>query len=200
MKDKPRLTDIAVKTDTTVNIGHRPTDYKSEYSDIAERLVAAGFSTNDLAFAFNVNPRTITNWKKRNPEFKRACNNGKDIVKKKLVASGIKQALGYDYKSSKTVDKLDRTGKPVTEKTTFIQHQTGNYQMLQFLLLNIARQDGTNDWVTPKQIIETKNQTISLKIDGKLASDAIDRLAGKLLEVKPTKQIESKEVEDRYSR
>ncbi len=183
-------------TNEVVKIGHRPTLYKPEYADIAERLVAAGFTQKDLGYAFNVNKRTINTWKRKHPEFKRACNNGYDIVKKKLVAAGIKQALGYDYESSKTVDKFNKAGEPITEKTTFVQHQAGNDRLLQFLLLNISRRDGTYDWQTPKQIVETKNETISLKIDGRIASDAIDRLAGKLLEDKPKKQIESKEVED----
>lgn len=170
--------------------------YKPEYADIAMKLVAAGFTMKDLAYTFGVNIMTVIQWKKSHPEFKRACNEGSLIIKKQLVASGIKQAMGYDYESSKTTEKVDKYGEPVIEKTTFIQHQTGNHNLLTFLLLNMARRDGTNDWVSPKQVVETEAKNISIKIDGKLASDAIDKLAGKLLEDKPRKQIGSTVIEN----
>jgi len=195
-KDKP---DIAAQNPTisvTPTIGHRPTEFKEEYIEIAERLVAAGFSTNDLAFTFNVNPRTITNWKRKHKEFKRACNSGKEIVKKKLVAAGIKQALGYNYESSKTEYSVDRNGNPKEKKVVFDQHQAGNHNVLTFLLLNLSRQDGTGDWQVPKTISQVENKNVTLRIDGKLASDAIDRLAGKLLGDKPVKKIESKEIDN----
>lgn len=195
-KEKHNIQEVNTISNITPTIGHRPTDYRLEYNEIAERLVAAGFNTKDLAFTFGVTAKTIHNWKRKNPDFKRACNQGKEIVKKKLVAAGIKQALGYDYVSSKTVDKFNKAGEPITEKTTFVQHQAGNHNLLTFLLMNIARQDGTNEWQLPKQISQIEQKNVTLKIDGKLASEAIDRLAGKLLEDKPKKRIESKEIEN----
>jgi hypothetical protein len=176
--------------------GDGTSKYKPEYSDVAERLVAAGFTVKDLAYAFGVAKETIEQWKKSHEEFLVACEEGSLITKKRLVASGIKQALGYDYTSSKTVEKTDKNGQPVIETTTFVQHQTGNHNLLTFLLLNMARRDGSYDWVTPKQVIETDNKTISVRIDGKLASEAIDKLAGKLLSETPRKKIKSVVIED----
>ena len=195
-KDKPDINQADPKTEVTLNKGHRTTDFRREYVEIAERLVSAGFTLADLAFAFNVNSRTITNWKRKHKDFKRACNQGKEIVKKKLVAAGIKQALGYNYESSKTEHTTDKDGNPKVKRVVFNQHQAGNHNLLTFLLLNISRQDGTHDWVVPKQIMETKNQTVNLKIDGQIASDAISKLAGKLLEDKPVKQVESKQIDN----
>ena len=173
------------------------TAYSPEYAKVAERLVASGFAVKDLAYALDVSATTIQNWKKEYPEFKKACECGKKVMKKKLVAEGLKMALGYDYKSSKTVTKKDRkTGEEYQETTEFIQHQAGNDRMLTFMLLNIDRQLGDNEWETPTQRTQIEQKTMQVKITGEVASSAIEKLAGKLLDEPPRKKIESKVIEN----
>jgi len=89
------------------NKGGRPSKYKSEYAETAQKLCAmGGFTDLQLAKWFEVNVDTIYQWKLQHPEFAEALRVGKaetdDLVERATVA-GIS---GYYV----TVDEMDRFG------------------------------------------------------------------------------------------
>lgn len=157
---------------------HILTKFKPEFAEVAARLVAAGFTEHDLGYTFGVSQKTIQDWKVKYPAFKEACKDGREMVRKRLVAAAIQQAIGYEFH-----DKNVKT-RPngAVESSEFIKHQTGNANLLMWILCNLARQDGDYEWQAAKNTEVAENKTLNVTIDGKVASDQISRLAGKLLE------------------
>lgn len=171
--------------------------FKNEFIDIAARLVAAGFTEKDLSYVFKCAPLTIETWKKRYPEFAAACEDGKRVIKKKIIAAAIRDSVGYMYETSKHKITRNADGKIIKdEEIRFTNRTPSNPQLIMFLLCNIARQLNDNDWAS-KHTMEMADGGIRIKIEGKLESERIANLAGKLLQdtVQPAKFVESKEVE-----
>lgn len=54
----------------------RPTKFKEEYVEQAEKLIALGLSQRDLAVFFGVDEDTIWRWKKRHKDFAEAIKRG----------------------------------------------------------------------------------------------------------------------------
>ena len=194
-----KLTDISgdgkkIKLEIPPHTGGKNKLYKPEYANMAGRLVAAGFGEQDLGYTFNCAKGTIKTWKKRYPEFKAACIEGKRREVQKLVAKALYAAGGYDYTVHKAKTIRDKDGKITkTEETNIDTHQPANERLLVFLLANFSNQLGDNEWISTKKLeIEQKN--ISVQITGDAASLAIQKLAGGLLTKNQRKQIESKDI------
>jgi hypothetical protein len=89
------------------NKGGRPSKYKPDFAEIAEKLCAkCGFTDEQLAQWFEIGVRTLHEWKLKHPEFAEALKVGKaetdDLVERGTVA-GIS---GYYV----VVDEMDRFG------------------------------------------------------------------------------------------
>src|SRR5262249_16235513 len=89
------------------NKGGRPTKYKPEFAEIAEKLCAkCAFTDTQLADWFEVSVRTINEWKLKHQIFAEALKIGKaetdDLIERGTVA-GI---TGYYV----TEDEMDRFG------------------------------------------------------------------------------------------
>jgi len=69
------------------NEGGRPTLYKEEYSGQAYKLCLLGATDKDLAEFFEVEERTINNWKKDYEEFFHSIRNGKKIADMEVATS-----------------------------------------------------------------------------------------------------------------
>lgn len=169
--------------------------YDPKFAELAGRLVAAGFEEKDLGYVFGCAKETIKSWKKRYPEFKDSCSEGKRREKKKLVAKALLSAVGYDYTTCKTRTIKDAEGNVTkVEETKFDNHQAANDRLLVFLLCNIDHQLGDNDWVSKQKLEIEQNKNVTLNITGEIASDQIRKIAGKLLKESPRKIVESKEI------
>jgi len=178
--------------------GHWTSMYKSEYDDIAARLIGAGFSENDLGYTFDVPASAIKGWKRSFPSFKKACNDGKRGQLKRLAASGMREATGYDWTATKTKTEYDAKGNVLkTEKQDIPMHQAGNATLATFMMCNLSNQLKLADEEAfkSKQKVEVENKNLNLNITAELIGDQIDRLAGKLLSGGDTKQIEAEVVE-----
>jgi len=178
--------------------GYWTDKYLPEYDDIASRLIAVGFSENDLSDTFNVSASAIKGWKRSFPSFKRACNEGKRGQLKRVVASGLKEACGYDWISTKTKTEYDAKGNVIkVEKQDIPMHQAGNASLAMFMMTNISNQLklGDEDAFKSRQKVEVENKNLNLNITAELVGEQIDRLAGKLLSSGDVKQIESDIVE-----
>lgn len=84
----------------------RPTDYREEYNEQAEKLCKLGFTDQELAEFFEVHVDTIYEWKSRHSKFSEAVKRGKDIADAEVAHSLHKRAVGYKYDEI-TYEKID---------------------------------------------------------------------------------------------
>ena len=180
--------------------GHWTGKYLPEYDDIAARLIGSGFNENDLAHTFDVPASAIKGWKRSFPSFKKACNDGKRGQLKRLAASGMREATGYDWMSEKTKTEYDANGNVIkVEKQEIPMHQAGNATLATFMMCNLSNQLRLTDEEAfkSKQKVEVENRNLNVSITAELVGEQIDRLAGKLLSGGSAKQIEAEIVEDK---
>jgi hypothetical protein len=172
--------------------------YKPEYDDIASRLIAVGFTEKNLANTFGITSSALKGWKRSFPSFNNACRGGKLGQLRKLAANSMLEAVGYDYKTTKTKTTYDRNGNvDGTEIQTIDNHQAGNATLAMFIMCNLSNQLqlGDEDGWKSKQKVEVENKNLSINITAELVGEQIDRLAGKLLSSNNIKQIEAEIIE-----
>jgi DNA-binding XRE family transcriptional regulator len=75
----------------------RPTAYKQEYDETAEKLSKLGMTDKEMASFFSVKEQTINNWKKSHPSFFESIKRGKDLADANVVESLYRRALGYNH-------------------------------------------------------------------------------------------------------
>lgn len=96
--------------------------YRPEYDKQAEKCCQFGGNDEDLARLFNVDVRTIYNWKQEHESFFHAVKKGKWIFDTGRVESTLlKKILGYEYKEVKVA--LDANGKAIPDQTIVTQKQ-----------------------------------------------------------------------------
>lgn len=95
----------------------RPPKFKDEYQQITLVLCRLGAIDVDVAEAFDVDERTIYNWKKKFPEFFQSMKEGKDEINEKVEKTLLDLAMGgIELKESKIErgpNKTDRNGKTI---------------------------------------------------------------------------------------
>jgi hypothetical protein len=79
----------------------RPTRYKPEFAEEAQRLCDAGATDIELADAFEVDVSTIYRWRNSHPEFCEAVKAGKDAADDRVERSLYQRAVGYTFESEK---------------------------------------------------------------------------------------------------
>ncbi len=77
------------------NDGGRPTKYKPEYAEQAEKLCKLGATDEDLADFFKVNKRSVERWRGEHEEFCRATKVGKGLADDLVERSLYERARGY---------------------------------------------------------------------------------------------------------
>ena len=176
-------TFVEINNDIPEPKGRSRTEYRSEYADIACRLAAAYFNEQDIAYALGVSLSTIHNWKHKYPGFKAACEDGRREQKKRLVARAMKQAMGYTFTEYNNKQILDCDGSVLkTEVSEFHRENPGNERLLVFLLCNLDRQLGDEEWKSVSKVEVDESRHVKIVIDGKAAKEQIKRLSGELLE------------------
>ena len=75
----------------------RPTLYKPEYIDQAYKLCMMGATDDELAFFFEVHRDTISEWKKKHPEFSDTLKKGKNFADAEVAHSLYRKAIGYEH-------------------------------------------------------------------------------------------------------
>ena len=154
------------------------------YLEVATRLASAGMNQEEIAFFLGTKATNIKRWKKQYPLFKKAIEDGKQIAKAYLIAQGLRAAAGYDYveRNVKVKQKIGKDGKIVTyypEVSEFHKHQPPNGNLLAFMLMNLSRQLKEEvPWVSHHKVEVEDNRTVNIQIQGKVASEHIERLAG----------------------
>lgn len=79
----------------------RPTSYKPEYAEQAEKLCMLGATDMQMADFFDVAESTLHLWKHTHPEFSEAIKVAKDVADKNVERSLYRKAVGYEFESEK---------------------------------------------------------------------------------------------------
>lgn len=79
----------------------RPSGYREEYAGQAEKLCQLGATDMELADFFEVDVRTIYNWKHAHPDFFQALCVGKEALDDRVERSLYMRAVGYTFESEK---------------------------------------------------------------------------------------------------
>jgi hypothetical protein len=79
----------------------RPTSYKEEYSNQAEKLCKLGATDKELAEFFDVCEDTIHEWKKVHPEFSESIKKGKTLADANVADRLYQRAMGYSHEAVK---------------------------------------------------------------------------------------------------
>lgn len=75
----------------------RPTDFKDEFCDQAEKICKLGATDKELADFFEVTETTINNWKLKHPKFFESIKSGKQLADANVAASLYHRAVGYSH-------------------------------------------------------------------------------------------------------
>lgn len=97
--------------------GGRPSSYKSEYAEQANKLARLGATDKEMADFFEVAESTFHKWKLDHPEFSESLKNGKLLADAEVSSKLYHRAIGYEHDD---VDIRVITGEIV--KTTIIKH------------------------------------------------------------------------------
>lgn len=79
----------------------RPSSFKPEYVEQAEKLCRLGATDEELADFFNVNRITIWRWAQRHDAFCNALKSGKEAADERVERSLYHKAIGYTFDSVK---------------------------------------------------------------------------------------------------
>lgn len=77
--------------------GGRPSKYKQEYCELATKYCLLGATDAELAAYFDVDEKTLNNWKHDHPEFLQSIKAGKDEADATVAQSLYKRANGYQH-------------------------------------------------------------------------------------------------------
>jgi hypothetical protein len=77
----------------------RPTDYREEYCEQAEKLCKLGATDKELADFFDVAESTINEWKLAHPEFSESLKKGKTLADANVAERLYQRAMGFEHDS-----------------------------------------------------------------------------------------------------
>jgi hypothetical protein len=79
----------------------RPTSYRPEYVEQAEKLCHLGATDIEVADFFGIDVRTLYRWKIAHPKFCQALKAGKETADARVERSLYAKATGYTYEAVK---------------------------------------------------------------------------------------------------
>jgi len=105
---------MAKKKTAKKKAGGRPTKYQAAlHLRLAVVYGEIGLTDVQTAERLGVTERTLTNWKKKHPDFKKALNNGKAVADRQVEESLFKNAMGQEVTETETTIVTDKQGKPI---------------------------------------------------------------------------------------
>lgn len=81
--------------------GGRPSKFKPEFVEQAQKLAQLGATDREIADFFSVDERTLNRWKADNDEFCQSLKVGKDVADDRVEQSLYRRALGYEHDAMK---------------------------------------------------------------------------------------------------
>ncbi len=91
----------------------RPSAFRPEYVEQAEKLCKLGATDVEMADFFGVSINTIGNWAVRHPQFLGVLKLGKEAFDDRMERSLAHRGLGYTYDAVKIFPPKREGGKPV---------------------------------------------------------------------------------------
>lgn len=164
--------------------------YTPELAIIVGRVKAAGWSDEHLCKVLGVSKDTLKKWHDAHPDFAIAMEAGKEVAVRSLVHAGLEAATGYDYEevteTIKVVEEGEGKKKKLTEVVEKITrkklHRPPDAHLLVFFLTNLSG-GAYRPMATPTNgQLPAGNPGANPEAKGKLESDQIVALAGKLLQ------------------
>lgn len=104
----------------------RPEKYRSEYCDLVRRLMSKGESIAACCAEIGVPRKTFLEWQQRHPEFRNACELGKEESQRWWEKLAMTIATGAAHQKRKTKD-----GEAITDHEHL---KKANDKMVQFLM------------------------------------------------------------------
>lgn len=93
------------------NPGGRPTDFKKEYCEQAEKLCKLGATDKELADFFGVTEQTVNNWKNSQPKFFESIKAGKTMADANVADRLYQRAMGFEHDSEEIKVVSDGRGE-----------------------------------------------------------------------------------------
>jgi hypothetical protein len=81
----------------------RPTDFRPEFCEQAEKLCKLGATDKQLAEFFGKSVATINTWKNEHPEFLESLKAGKDFADMAVASALYRKATGYTTEVEKVI-------------------------------------------------------------------------------------------------
>jgi hypothetical protein len=75
----------------------RPSAYRPEFPEQAEKLCRLGASDKEMALFFNVSERTLNTWKISHPDFLQSLKRGKELSDTEVADRLFNRAIGYSH-------------------------------------------------------------------------------------------------------
>lgn len=101
-----------------VHPGGRPEKYLKENADLAYKFCLLGADDSQLAEFFDVEEKTVNNWKRKHPEFLQSIKRGKNIADAEVAHSLYKRAIGYEHEAV----KIFHSENDGTTEVPYIEH------------------------------------------------------------------------------
>jgi hypothetical protein len=112
-------TFVAEKTTMTTKTRGRPSLYREEYAEQARKLCLLGATDQELADFFEIDVRTVYDWKRTKPEFSQAIARGKILADAEVASKLFERACGYSHQATKLYRQEDGS---VTEAKYTIEY------------------------------------------------------------------------------
>lgn len=90
--------------------GGRPSSFKPEYCEQAEKLCKLGATDKEMADFFGVSEQTVNSWKQQHPEFFESLKRGKALADANVAERLYQRAMGYSHEAVKI---MQYEGSPV---------------------------------------------------------------------------------------
>lgn len=114
----------------------RPTLYKEEYAQQAQKLCKFGATDVEIAEFFDVSVRTIHRWKTEHEEFCHSISIGKEYADSRVERALYEKATGFSYKEDKAFKCRDGDGAERVEVVTLDMQAPADTPAMIFWLKN----------------------------------------------------------------
>jgi len=138
----------------------RPTKYKKEYCEQAYKLCLLGATDKELSDFFEIDEKTLNNWKHDYPEFLQSLKDGKVNADAKVAKSLYHRAIGFEHPDT---EFATFQGK-ITDQKEYMKHYPPDTVAAIFWLKN--RQSAK--WRDKQEIEQSGDSTVHIKLEGDL--------------------------------
>lgn len=98
----------------------RETLYREEYAEQVYELALLGLTDAELADAFNVDERTVNNWKRAHPRFFQSILRGRVIADGKVARGLYERSTGYSHPAVKIFPPRGEDEEPLI--VPYVEH------------------------------------------------------------------------------